>query len=134
MVEFALVLPIFLLLVFGCVDVGRAIFYQSILNNATRDGARYGLVDQNMTDIENKVEASAGQFGGSITPCAAVIYTATSTVLSAAPPCSNSGSAAPGSYGYVTVTASMPFAPLEALFGTTWNVTLFAQSTMIFSP
>jgi hypothetical protein len=44
MVEFALVAPLFFLLLFGIIEGGRLIFYLNILNNATRDGARYAIV------------------------------------------------------------------------------------------
>lgn len=134
MVEFALVLPIFLMLVFGTVDLGRAVFYQSLLNDAVRDGARYGTVNQDTGAVETRVQTALNQFAGQVTTCAAVIYTAPSTVLTTAPACANSGSATAGSYGYVTVTAAMPFNPVVGLYGTGWQITLHSQSTMIFSP
>ncbi len=43
-VEFALVSTLFLLIVFGTVDFGRAIFLNSQLENAVRDAAREGKV------------------------------------------------------------------------------------------
>ena len=42
--EFALVAPIFFLLLFGVIEGGRFIFYYETLNNATREGARYAIV------------------------------------------------------------------------------------------
>ena len=45
MVEFALIAPIFFLLLFGIIEGGRFMFYYEILNNATRDGARYAIVN-----------------------------------------------------------------------------------------
>ena len=42
LVEFALVLPIFLLLLFGLIDVGRLVYTWNALNQAAREGARYG--------------------------------------------------------------------------------------------
>ncbi len=41
MVELALTLPIFLMLVYGIFEVGRAIFMYSAVLNASRDAARY---------------------------------------------------------------------------------------------
>jgi Flp pilus assembly protein TadG len=49
LVEFALVLPIFLLVMMGIIDFGRAIFSYNSLSNATRDGARVAIVDQTVT-------------------------------------------------------------------------------------
>ncbi|HVA87282.1 MAG TPA: TadE/TadG family type IV pilus assembly protein [Candidatus Saccharimonadales bacterium] len=42
--EFALVAPLFFLLVFGLIEFGRAMYYVQILNNAAREGARYAIV------------------------------------------------------------------------------------------
>jgi Flp pilus assembly protein TadG len=41
-VEFAIVLPLLVLLVFGCVDLGRSIGAYIIVSNAARVGAEYG--------------------------------------------------------------------------------------------
>jgi Flp pilus assembly protein TadG len=41
-VEFAIVLPLLVLLVFGCVDMGRSIGAYIISSNAARVGAEYG--------------------------------------------------------------------------------------------
>lgn len=45
LVEFALVLPIFLMLVFGLIDTGRFVFMHSALSQAAREGARLGAVE-----------------------------------------------------------------------------------------
>lgn len=45
LVEFALVAPLFFLLLFGIVEAGRFVFYYETLNNATREGARYAIVN-----------------------------------------------------------------------------------------
>jgi Flp pilus assembly protein TadG len=44
MVEFAFAFPIFLLIVFGLIDLGRAVYVSNSLAEAARDGARYGSV------------------------------------------------------------------------------------------
>ena len=44
LVEFALVAPVFFLLLFGIIEGGRFIFYYETLNNATREGARFAIV------------------------------------------------------------------------------------------
>jgi TadE-like protein len=61
LVEFALALPFLLLIIFGLVDLGRAVFVSNSLAEAARDGARYGSVqaraydDARRTDIEDWV-------------------------------------------------------------------------------
>jgi len=44
LVEFALVAPIFFVMIFAIIDFGRYIYYVQILNNAAREGARYAIV------------------------------------------------------------------------------------------
>lgn len=56
-VEFALVLPIFLLLLLGAVDFGRAYYRLHLLTNAAREGARTGSLPQSTeSDVESIVE------------------------------------------------------------------------------
>jgi Flp pilus assembly protein TadG len=42
--EFALVLPVFLLLVLGVVDIGRVVWATTSLNSASREAARFAIV------------------------------------------------------------------------------------------
>jgi hypothetical protein len=42
--EFALVLPLFILLVFGIIDMGRYVYTANALGNGAREGARAGSV------------------------------------------------------------------------------------------
>jgi Flp pilus assembly protein TadG len=44
LVEFALLLPIFVLAVVVIFDLGRAVYYYSAIHNAAREGTRYGIV------------------------------------------------------------------------------------------
>ena len=43
-VEFALLLPVLMLILFGIVEFGLALHRQAILTNASREGARLGIV------------------------------------------------------------------------------------------
>ena len=49
--EFALVLPIFLVLFFAVIDLGSAIFTFNSLTNAAREGARLAIVNQDPASI-----------------------------------------------------------------------------------
>ena len=53
MVEFALVAPIFLLLVFGVFEFGRYFFVQHTIQYATREGARIALVGVRLQNPDN---------------------------------------------------------------------------------
>jgi hypothetical protein len=44
LVEFALVAPMIFVLILGAIEAGRFILFYEVLNNATREGARYAIV------------------------------------------------------------------------------------------
>lgn len=60
MVEFALVFPIFILLVMGIVDFGRAVWIHNAMANMSAEGARYGIIRSHTdTQIYNQTIALA---------------------------------------------------------------------------
>ena len=63
MVEFALILPIFLLILCGIIDFGWLFYNQLSLNNVCREGARYAVVNTadnaDTQAIINHIENSA---------------------------------------------------------------------------
>jgi Flp pilus assembly protein TadG len=62
LVEFALVLPLFLLMIMGVVDAGRLVYMNSTLSNAAREGARTGSVEASwMTKSGGACGGVAGQ-------------------------------------------------------------------------
>lgn len=59
LVEFALVLPLLVLLFFGIIEFGRAVFTYNTLANAAREGARFGIVVPTTGDAGNCVSPPA---------------------------------------------------------------------------
>lgn len=57
--EFALILPILLILLVGLLDFGRAVAAYNSVSNGARTGARVAIVDQNVDAITTAVEAEA---------------------------------------------------------------------------
>ena len=56
MVEFAFVLPVFLMLFMGIVDLGSAVMTYNSLTNAAREGARLAIVNQDLPSIVTRAE------------------------------------------------------------------------------
>ncbi|MFH1594928.1 MAG: TadE/TadG family type IV pilus assembly protein [Pseudomonadota bacterium] len=55
-VEFAIVLTCLLLLITGIMDFGHAFFVKQIVTNASREGARYGVVYQEPRPTEPEIK------------------------------------------------------------------------------
>ena len=65
-VEFAIVAPVFFLMVFGMIEFGRMLMVQQVLTNAAREGARRAVLDGAST---SEVESTVNNYlaSGSIT-------------------------------------------------------------------
>jgi Flp pilus assembly protein TadG len=128
LVEFALVAPMFFLVLFSIVEGARFIFYYEMLNNATRDGARYAIVhgensfkptgppnDPSGADVIARVKQSAFGILGS-----AVTVTPTWT-----PAKNERGTTVKvhASYTYSTVIPIVPLPP----------ITVEAESTLVLN-
>jgi Flp pilus assembly protein TadG len=57
LVEFALVIPIFLLVLVALFDAGRAVFSYNTLTNAAREGARMAIVNQDEDTIKARAKS-----------------------------------------------------------------------------
>ena len=66
LVEFAIILPVFFLVVAGMFDFGLGIYSDLTLVNAAREGARLGVIDPgNTAAVEQRVREMAGNLDGS---------------------------------------------------------------------
>ena len=65
LVEFALILPIFLLLIFGIIDLGRFVMTDHILSQAAREAARQAAVEASWV---GSASTSCGKVEGPVCP------------------------------------------------------------------
>jgi len=63
LVELTLILPILLLLVMGCLDMGRILHNYMILTSASREGARLAVVGATDSEIKERVKDVAYNLG-----------------------------------------------------------------------
>ena len=57
-VEFAIVLPLVLVLLFGIIEFSLILYDKAVITNASREGARQGIVfDSNLTDLQKTEKA-----------------------------------------------------------------------------
>jgi len=61
-VEFAIIFPILMLLVFGVIDFGHAWYMKQIVSNASREGARYGTRSTGSTAAANALNPSISNY------------------------------------------------------------------------
>jgi Flp pilus assembly protein TadG len=72
LIEFALISPVLLLLLFGIVDIGRAVFYFDTVNHAAREAARTAVRASNSlpTNADVLATATTQMIGTQVTsPC-----------------------------------------------------------------
>jgi len=63
LVEFALILPIFILVLAGLFDLGRAVFAYNTISNASRESVRVAIVNQTEADIKAEALKQAVSLG-----------------------------------------------------------------------
>ena len=63
LVEFALVLPVLLVILLGTFDAGRLIFAYNSVSNAAREGGRTAIVNQTPVEVRAKAAEQATALG-----------------------------------------------------------------------
>jgi len=132
LVEFALTLPLFLLLVTGIFDVARAVWQENSLAYAAREGTRYAIVHGSAgnpvvgpcTNCLNPVANNLAYLVNAVTSNAIGVYNIDVTVDY--PDGDNQRN------HRVTVDATAPFTPLPSqyLLGSTFQITLRGGSQL----
>lgn len=99
-VEFAVVAPVFILLLFGMIEYGRMVMVQQLITNASREGARQAVLDGATTSA---VQSTVSTY---LTNAS---VTGQTTTVSPNPPTSAANGAP------VTVTVSIPYSSVSWL-------------------
>jgi Flp pilus assembly protein TadG len=73
LVEFALVIPVFLAILFGLVDLGRFVVTDNVLSQAAREGARLAAVEASWIGSS---DASCNTAGGPTCPASSAVLAA----------------------------------------------------------
>lgn len=96
-VEFAIVAPLFFMLIIGCIEFGRALMVQQVLTNSSRVGARQAIT---LNATESAAVAAASDFA------AGASVTGTTVAVTPDP-------AGAGAGDMITVTVSVPFSSVS---------------------
>ena len=118
-VEFALLLPVLMLILFGIIEFGLALHRQAILTNASREGARLGIVQSIPAITTGQIDArintyltAAGIAPGSVTRAISPIVPVTGTPVT------------------VTLTLPYTYAVLPGLTSIVPTINLVASTVM----
>ena len=124
LIEFAILASLLLVIMFGTIDFGRALFTANNLTASAREGARYGARLANpggeLANIRDTAASKMSPFGG------AAVNAATQVVVTCLPNCNAA------TLQSIQVQVNYPFTwltPLPALLGRTLRDTLRARAT-----
>lgn len=129
LVEAALVLPIFFMVILGIVEFGRAFMISQMIQNAAREGCRKGVTGAYTTaTITSDIKSELSSLGVDSTK---VNVTVLVTVETGNPAVANNEVANATTKDLVSVTVSVPFANVALIPGKYLKgKTLSAKSTM----
>jgi Flp pilus assembly protein TadG len=131
MVEFAIVLPLLLLLIFGMIEFGFILYNKAMITNASREGGRQGILfddQRSAANLVNDVKAAVNNYCSNL-----MIPKAENPVTTVSGACSTVGAGANGRFDraglelVVTVDYTYPFIVfpnIAALFGGTFGASL----------
>ena len=131
MVEMALVLPLFLMLVLGIIEFGRAMMVANLVTNSAREGARMAVLDGSTnTDVNNAVKSFLQSAIGQGVTTTDIDVTITVTAAAGNPdPANNIANAT--SRDLITVKVQLPFNKVALIPGNyLTGRQLVAQSAM----
>jgi hypothetical protein len=122
LVEFALIIPAFLLITVMVFDLGRAVYYSSTIHNAAREAARYGIVHpDDITGMEDRAISYAIGLGlddSNFNPAPTIIN-----------PTNRSDLPTPSVHIYISYDF-IPATPLVSRFISGGAITLKGEATM----
>jgi len=155
LVEFALVAPMLFVLILGTIEAGRFIFFYEVMNNATREGARYAIVHgadstcpsgpppagyvNNCDPVGDNVKAAVADGALDLAGVGDLIvhdpvWTNRSTPANPSPGDASNGSNGRGEY--VTVFLDFTYQPLISAVidvGILPDITISAESTLVIN-
>ena len=122
LVEFALIIPLLVLLLMGIFDLGRGVYAYNVVASAAREGAHYGVLDPtNTNEIQNRAKANTAALDPN--------------QISIQIQCSNNGTSFDSTCNpnrtFLRVTVTYTFQPITLFFS---NLTLTGRSMMAIEP
>lgn len=137
LIEFALVLPMLVLLLIGIIETGRYMAFGVRLSNAAHAGAQFGAQNYaTMKDAAGIQSAACNDSGFSCAGTPAPKHTASpdTMIIASTPMCTSKASTCPDGDQYIQVSTSATFHSLlrYPIFGN--SISMSAQATQQVTP
>lgn len=121
LVEFALVLPIAVMVLLGLFDLGRAVYTYNTLAQSARQGTRVAIVNQEIADVRTRAIESAPTLGltsSNVDVCFKLTTSSQSSCASAADNCPQSNR----TIGCLAVvTTHVTYSPMTPVVSLIWS-------------
>jgi Flp pilus assembly protein TadG len=122
LVEFALVLPVIVLVLLGVLDLGRAVFSYNTLSQAARQATRAAMVDQDVDRVKGVAIASAVTLGLQASNVQVCFKTSETTQRDCSSPTTDNCPPASRVIGCLAiVTASVSYVPMTPVISNLWS-------------
>lgn len=122
LVEFAIVMPIIVVVVLGLVDLGRAVYSYNTLAQSARQAARTAIVNQNLTNVQNQAIASAPTLGLTAANVDVCFKTALTTQADCSSPSTDNCPQSVRTLGCLAlVRTHMSYVPMTPVIGLIWS-------------
>lgn len=133
LVEFALVFPILMLLIFGVVDAGRLIFTYNTIANSARSGARVAIVNQSTSGTAtcDTTLATAWPAGCAMSTGVGITITAADVAVDYRDPTDTAACASPSIGCLAVVTVTGRFQPLTPVIAQIIGALTLTSTTKI---
>jgi|WetSurMetagenome_2_1015567.scaffolds.fasta_scaffold813986_2 hypothetical protein len=129
LIEFALVIPIFIFLFMVFIDLGRAVFFYAELSNAVREGSRFAIVHSTCAvGAENAIIGVINHYSTNLSPTDMTVVITPSLT----PPCPENLD------NNLKISVSLIYRPitpgLQLLLGSSNFITFEAHSSALIAP
>jgi Flp pilus assembly protein TadG len=121
LIEFAIVLPMVMLLLFGALDLGRGVFTYNTLAQAAREANRVAIVNQTESAVKARAIGSAATLGLTTSNVQVCYKRGTSTQAGCGSTTDDCPPATRSVGCLAIVTVSVTYAPMTPLMSLLWN-------------
>jgi Flp pilus assembly protein TadG len=132
LVEFAITLPIIILLMLALFDLGRGVFTYNTLSQSARQASRLAIVDQNTTRVKDQAIAYAATLGLTSSNVDVCFKTYNSTQTSCSSPATDNCPQATRDIGCLAIVRThLNYTPMTPFISTIWSSISLSSTSIV---